>query len=229
MALKFKLDTLEGLDETTKTFYKPGPDGKGFVLDMDDDPAKETIAKIRGERDELAKALRAHEKAEADAKAVKDREDLERKGEYEKLSAADKAALKAAEERVQNLESKFRMSSRERFLQEAMAAVGAIPEALGPHVRDLFEDVPDGDGFKHVVKGDAGKKAADFLAAFKETKPWAFQPTGSTGGGASTHQGAPGTPAKARFAELMAKPNLTPAESHEIVRLGNEIDKPATK
>ena len=229
MALKFKLDTLDGLDEAAKTFYKPGPDGKGFVLDMDDDPAKETIAKILKERDDLEKSLKEREKQEADAKAAKEREDLERKGEYEKLRAQDAEAAKASKERINALESQIRMDSRDRFLDATMRSVGAIPEALGPHVRDLFEDVPEGDGFKHVVKGEAGKKATDFLAAFKETKPWAFQPTGASGTGAPAHQPGAATGAKARYDELMSKQDITPSEGHELVRLGNELSNPTTK
>ena len=222
MALKFKLDTLDGLDEAAKTFYKPGPDGKGFVLDMDDDPEKETIAKIRKERDDLEKSLKEREKQEADAKAAKERDELVKKGEYEK-------ALKATQDRAEALEVKFRMTSRDRFLQEAMTSAGAIPDALGPHVRDLLDDVPDGDGFKHVVKGDTGRDISDFIASFKETKPWAFQPTGASGTGAPAHQPGAATGAKARYDELMGKKDRTTSEGHELVRLGNELSNPTTK
>lgn len=195
MALKFKLDTLEGLDETTKTFYKPGPDGKGFVLDMDDDPAKETIAKIRKERDDLEKSLKEREKQETDAKAAKEREDLEKKGEYEKLRAQDAEAIKAAKDRAEALESKIRNGARDRAALEAMQEAGAIPKALMPHIQDRLEVLPDGDGYKVVVKGDAGKPIKDFISSLKEEMPWGFQPTGASGGGASQSGGSKQTKA----------------------------------
>ena len=188
MSLKFKLDTLDGLDEAAKTFYKPGPDGKGFVLDMDDDPAKETIAKIRKERDDLEKSLKEREKQEADAKAAKEREDLEKKGEYEKLRAQDAEAIKAAKDRAEALELKIRNGARDRAALEAMTEAGAIPKALMPHVQDQLEVLPDGDGSKVVVKGDAGKPIKDFISGLKEEMPWGFQPTGASGTGAPAHQ-----------------------------------------
>ena len=190
------LETLEGLPEEVAKLYKKGEDGKFHLNDENaGDGLKSALRKERERAEAAEKALKAREQSEEAAKAAKEREDLEKKGEYEKLRAQDMEALKTSKERAEALEAKFRMTSRDRFLQEAMLAVGAIPEALGPHVRDLFEDVPEGDGFKHVVKGEAGKKATDFLAAFKETKPWAFQPTGASGGGASQSCGSKQTKA----------------------------------
>lgn len=229
MALKFKLDTLDGLDEAAKTFYKPGPDGKGFVLDMDDDPAKETIAKIRKERDDLEKSLKEREKQEADAKAAKEREDLEKKGEYEKLRAQDAEAIKAAKDRAEALELKIRNGARDRAALEAMTEAGAIPKALMPHVQDQLEVITEGDGYKVVVKGDAGKTLKDFVAGLKEEMPWGFQPTGATGTGAPAHQPGAATGAKARYDELMGKKELTSSEGHELVRLGGELSNPTTK
>lgn len=231
MALKFKLDTLDGLDEAAKTFYKPGPDGKGFVLDMDDDPAKETIAKIRKERDDLEKSLKEREKQEADAKAAKEREDLEKKGEYEKLRAQDAEAIKAAKDRAEALELRIRQGARDRALLEAMSdpSVKAIPKALMPHVVDLVEVVPEGEGFKVVSKANPAQKLTDLLSGLKAEMAWGFEPTGSTGGGASTHQGGTATGSKARYDELMAKKDRTTAEAHELVCLGNEISNPTHK
>lgn len=231
MALKFKLDTLDGLDEAAKAFYKPGPDGKGFVLDLDDDPAKETIAKIRRERDDLEKSLKEREKAEADAKAAKEREDLERKGEYEKLRAQDAEAIKAAKDRAEALELRIRQGARDRALLEAMSdpSVKAIPKALMPHVVDLVEVVPEGEGFKVVSKANPGQKLTDLLSGLKTEMAWGFEPTGANGSGAPAHQ--PGTPAgsKTRYDELMNKKDLTPAEGHELVRLGSEISNQPPK
>lgn len=192
MALKFKLDSLDGLDEGLKSLYSKGDDGK-FTLQLEDDPAKATMQKLRQELAEKEKALKDREKAEADAKAAKEREDLERKGEYEKLSAVDKAALKAAEEKASILEAKIRNGARDRAAMEAIQAVKGIPKALLPHITPNLEVINDGDDYKVVVKGDPGKKLVDYVASLKNEMAWGFEGSGASGGGAGqssgTHQG----------------------------------------
>lgn len=189
MALKFKLDSLDGLDEAQKAFYKPGPDGKGFVLDLDDDPAKETIAKIRGERDDLAKALKARETAEADAKAAKEREDAEKRGEYEKLRAQDQEEIRKEREAREALEGRLRSGAVERAALEAIGAAKGIPKALLPHVLPALEAIPEGDGFAVRVKSDPGKKPADYVATLKGEMPWGFEGTGASGSGGAPNAG----------------------------------------
>lgn len=192
MALKFKLDSLDGLDEGLKPLYSKGDDGK-FILQLEDDPAKDTMRKLRDERDTMAKALKDREKAEADAKTAKEREDLERKGEYEKLSAADKAALKAAEEKAHALEVKIRNGARDRAAMEAIQAVKGIPKALLPHITPNLEVIPDGDDFKVVVKGDPGKNLTDYVASLKNEMAWGFEGSGASGGGAVNGGGGTAT------------------------------------
>lgn len=188
MALKHKLDSLDGLDEALKPLYAKGEDGR-FTLQVEDAPATNTIAKLKADLDAATKALKDKEAAEAKAQADAERAKLEAKGDYEKLSAADKAALKAAEEKAAALETKLRTGAMERAAMEAIVASGGIPEALMPHITSALEVVPDGDGFKVLVKSDPGKGLGDYVASLKESKPWGFQPTGASGGGASTHQG----------------------------------------
>lgn len=192
MALKFKLDSLDGLDEGLKSLYSKGDDGK-FTLQLEDDPAKATMQKLRQELAEKEKALKDREKAEADAKAAKEREDLERKGEYEKLSAVDKAALKAAEEKAGILEAKIRNGARDRAAMEAIQAVKGIPKALLPHITPNLEVINDGDDYKVVVKGDPGKKLVDYVASLKNEMAWGFEGSGASGGGAGQSSGN-GTP-----------------------------------
>ena len=192
MALKFKLDSLDGLEEGLKTLYIKGEDGK-FTLQLEDDPAKDTMRKIREERDSLAKSLKEREKAEADAKAAKEREDLERKGEYEKLRAQDQEALKAALAKADGLEARNRNNARDRAAMEAISAVKGIPKALLPHIVPALEVVPDGDDYKVIVKADPGKKLADFVSSLKNEMPWGFEGSGFSGSGAmqpGTNSGA---------------------------------------
>jgi len=182
MKLAYKLDSLDGLDEALKPLYVK--EGDKFVLQVDDSGASSAIRKERERAEVAERAL----KAEADHKAAKEREELERKGEYEKLSAADKAALKAAEERAATLEAKIRNGERDRALMEAMsdAAVRGIPKALLPHIQDQVEVVPDGEDFKVVPKGNPALKLTEFVSAFKKDMPWGFEASGASGGGADS-------------------------------------------
>lgn len=221
MALKFKLDSLDGLDEALHSLYTKGDDGK-YTLQLEDDPAKATMQKLRQELAEKEKALKEREKAEADAKSAKEREDLERKGEYEKLRAQDQDEIKKERERAEALDKRLRDGARERAAMEAITAVKGIPKALLPHIIPSLEVVAEGEELKVVVKANPGQKLPDFVASLKNEFPWGFEGVGATGSGG----GQPGTTAtgsKARYAELMAKPQLTSSESLELTKLGAEL------
>lgn len=190
MALKFKLETLDGLDEALKPLYTPTEDGK-FVLQLEDDPAKATMQKLRQELAEKEKAL----KAAADEKAAKEREAEEAKarasGDFDKLKAQMEARTKEAEAKAEALQNRIREASRERALMDAISQVGGIPKALLPHLKELVEDVAEGDAYKHLVKGDPSKKLTDFISGLKAEMPWGFQATNASGGGANPNAGTP--------------------------------------
>lgn len=219
MALKFKLDSLDGLDEGLKSLYSKGDDGK-FTLQLEDDPAKATMQKLRQELAEKEKALKDREKAEADAKTAKEREDLERKGEYEKLSAVDKAALKAAEEKALILETKIRNGARDRAAMEAIQAVKGIPKALLPHITPNLEVINDGDDYKVVVKVDPGKKLVDYVASLKPEMPWGFEGSGASGGGAGQSGGTGNTGKKMSQTEFN---QLKPSARAEFMASGGTL------
>ena len=191
MALKFKLDSLDGLDEGLKSLYIKGDDGK-FTLQLEDDPAKATMQKLRQELAEKDKALKDREKAEADAKAAKEREELERKGEYEKLKASLEAEKKTATEKADALEAKIRNGARDRAAMEAISAAKGIPKALLPHITPNLEVVPDGDDYKVIVKGNPGQKLTDYVASLKTEFAWGFEGSGASGGGAHQSGTVPG-------------------------------------
>jgi len=220
------LKTLEGLPDEVAKLYKQGEDGEYHLIEAPDG-LKSALQKERERANAAEKALKDREKTEAEALARKEREDLEKKGEYEKLSAADKAALKAAEERAQALDAKLRSGAIERAALEAVTSVKGIPKALLPHILPNLEAVPDGDGFAVKVKGDPAKKITDFVSSLKAEMAWGFEGSGASGSGAGQPgQGGGGT--NARYAELMAKENRTNAEGLEMIRLGHEIQN-ATK
>lgn len=228
MALKHKLESLDGLEDAIKALYKPASDGKGFVLDMDDDPAKETISKLRKERDELEKAIKEREKSEASAKEAKEREEMERKGEYEKARAAD---VKRIEELTKQLEAQTGSIHKERIgraTAEALAKHGGITKALAHHLEGLLEHVADGDGFKIVVKGDPATTPDALVAKWKADPEWAFGFNGSgiAGGGTPPSTNTPAGGVNARYQELSSKKDLTNSEGLELVKLAGQIQTP---
>lgn len=182
MAIKFKLESLDGLDEALKSLYAKNDDGE-YVLQIDDDPAK-AMRKLRSELAEKERLIKEREKAEADAKSAKEREDLERKGEYEKLRAQDQEAIKALQSKADQLESRLRNGARDRAAMEAITAAGGIPKALLHHLVSSLEVVTDGDDYKVVVKADPGKKLTDYVLGLKNEMPWGFTGTGASGGAA---------------------------------------------
>lgn len=200
MAIKFKLESLDGLDEALKSLYAKNDDGE-YVLQIDDDPAK-AMRKLRSELAEKERLIKEREKAEADAKSAKEREDLERKGEYEKLRAQDQEAIKALQSKADQLESRLRNGARDRAAMEAITAAGGIPKALLPHLVSSLEVVTDGEDYKVVVKADPGKKLTDYVLGLKNEMPWGFNGSGASGGGAP--QSARAAPAK-KWSEMGLK------------------------
>ena len=89
---------------------------------------------------------------------------------------------------------------------EAIQAVKGIPKALLPHITPNLEVIPDGDDFRVVVKGDAGKKLTDYISGLKSDMPWGFEGSGASGSGSSQGSGgkagAPKTLPRSEFDQL---------------------------
>lgn len=184
------LKTIDGLPEEVAKLYKQGEDGEYHLIEAPEG-LKSALQKERERANAAEKALKEREKAEADAKLAKEREDLERKGEYEKLSAADKAAIKAAEEKAQALETKLRSGAIERAALDAIQAAKGIPKALLPHIVPILEAVPEGEGFAIKIKGDPAKKLTDYVASLKAEMAWGFEGSGASGSGAGQPASGP--------------------------------------
>ena len=188
MKLSYKLDSLDGLDEGLKGLYAK-VDGK-FVLQLDENPAQETISKLTKEKSEIEKAM----KAIADEKEAKEREAEEAKaratGDFEKLKQALSSENKGLKDEVENLRNHIKNGARDRAAMEAIQAAGGIPKALLPHVQGALEVVQDGEDYKVIVKGDPGKKLDAFIAGLKTEMPWGFNGSGASGGGAPQSGGA---------------------------------------
>lgn len=194
MALKYKLDTLEGLDEALKSFYRK--DGDKFILDVDESGAKAALQVERNRAEAAEKALKERESNEAKAKADAEKAQLEAKGDYEKLKAsieAEKAALAAATEKATGA---LKANVLKTELMAAIAEQKGSP-LLQKLIEDQFEVVsgPD-DSHKVVFKKDPGQTPGKFLESLKKDPAYGglFAGVGATGGQAPAGSG-PTTPA----------------------------------
>lgn len=182
--LKYKLDSLDGLEEGLKALYKK--DGDKFVLDVDDSGAKTALQKERERAEAAEKALKEREAAEAKAKADAEKAQLEAQGKYEKLTAIveaeKKALLEEKEKATQGLKS---------YLLKSEITAAIAQHKGNPHLQKLVEDQfeavlsPDGQ-HKVVVKGDPSKTPAQFIESLKADASYGafFEGSGVSGSGA---------------------------------------------
>lgn len=184
MALKHKLDSLDGLDEALKPLYAKGEDGR-FTLQVEDAPATNTIAKLKADLDAATKALKEREGAEAKAQADAERAKLEAKGDYEKLRQHDLAELTKLQKEA--LEAKEGLKS---YLLDAELSAAIAKHTPDPHLKKLVKDqfeVVEVDGTRKVlVKGDPSKTPEQFIEALKADPSYGnyFPAQGVPGGGA---------------------------------------------
>lgn len=188
--LKYKLDSLDGLDEGLKSLYKK--DGDKFVLDVDDSGAKSAIKAERDRAEAAEKALKEKDAAEAKAKADAEKAKLEAAGDYEKLKAAVEAEKKALLEEKEKATAGLKSYLLKSELTAAIAQHKGNPH-LEKLVVDQFEAVLSPDGIHKVLTKD-GKTPTQFIESLKADASYGafFEGSGTTGGGA--HK--PGTPQK---------------------------------
>lgn len=163
---------------------EPKPEGGTPAAD-DTSGLKKALEAERIRARELEKQLKAREKAEEDARTAKEREEMEKRGEFEKLRAQDQAKLKEAQDKIDGLLQKDRKAAITRAAFDAISAHDGIPKALEPHLLGALEAVQDGDGYKVVVAADPSKDAAALVAGWRKDPEWAwaFKGTGASGAG----------------------------------------------
>ena len=188
--LKYKLDSLDGLDEGLKSYYRK--DGDKFVLDVDDSGAKSAIKAERDRAEAAEKALKEREAAETKAKADAEKAKLEAAGDYEKLKAAVEAEKKALLEEKEKATAGLKSYLLKSELTAAIAQHKGNPH-LEKLVVDQFEAVLSPDGAHKVLSKD-GKTPAQFIESLKADASYGafFEGSGASGGGAQR----PGTPPK---------------------------------
>lgn len=198
----------------------PEPKPEGGTPPADDTSGlKKALEAERQRARELEKQLKSREKDEDDARTAKEREDLEKRGEYEKLRAADMAALKKAEEQVQALVARDRKAAINRAALEAINAHDGIAKALEPHLMVALEAV--GEDNKVVVSGDASKSAADLVASWRKDPEWswAFKGTGASGAGTAPS----GRSSSAKSINRSAFTQLSPIDQFAHIKAGGVV------
>lgn len=212
--LKYKLDSLEGLDENLHSLYVKAEDGK-FYLAVEGVVSKDKLDEFRNNNIELKKALEKYK--DVDPAKYNELMSIQRQLDEKKLIEAGKID-EVVEQRVKNLRDdlngKLENTSRElqsaqkrlevliidNAVREAATKAGVLPTAVDDvllRAKTVFslEDgvaVPkDRDG--KVIFGRDGQNPmgiSDWIGSLKEAAPHLYQP--SAGGGASGSGGARG-------------------------------------
>lgn len=199
MALKFKLATLDGLDDAIKALYAQ-KDG-GFVLQVDGAESSEDVAGLKtallkerennaayskfGKPDELAAKIKALE----EKKPGKGDDDHEKV--IAQLKAAHEADLKAASEKFNGLVRRNATAE----LRAEMGKTGFIPESIdalalvGANRLRYNEDgsvtVLSPDGSQPMIGSgkDGGATLGDLAKELAKSNPYAVVAGGTGGGG----------------------------------------------
>jgi hypothetical protein len=248
IVLESVIDTLDGVDEAIKPFYKQLENGK-YALQV-----KEAIALQNGlERErniskELKAKLKAYDgidlekyKELQEREAAKEAEEAKKRGDYEKLVANLKGEHKKETDSLNAALAALQAERVNSFLDaqvtSAIAGAKGIPELLMPLIKERVK-AEEKDGKLHLsVFGNDGQPrfkdgagtafTLDDLVSELRSDPKfgrAFEGSGATGGG-NLPAGPGGAPSgsRARYDALNAKPNLTQAEGVEFVTLANSL------
>ena len=207
MALKIKLETIDGVDPAIAALYTKGEDGK---YHLDAEGLGEIQAALKAANKEAAdrrKALegykdvdpaRYQELLKADEERAQ--KDAESKGQWDKLR--EQMAQKQAEKDAAHANrEKTLLSALEQHLVDAqataaIAAAKGIPQLLLPHVKNRVKVIEENGAFKVQVLGQDGNPMiadaagppagiAHLIESFKADPIYgrAFEGTGASGGG----------------------------------------------
>ena len=176
MSLKYKLETLEGLDEKFHEMYEQ-KDG-AYFLDVEGVVPKYHADKILGEKAELKARLDSIEQARLEAEAERQRieeqariDALKKNGDIESLEKSWKERLDAREaELLQQLQEKNEALYKETVEVKALNIAGAIKESARPLAMGYIKSrlrLGD-DGIVRVVD-EQGNLTASTIDEFKES------------------------------------------------------------
>jgi hypothetical protein len=245
MALKFKLDTLDGLDDATKALYKQK--GDKFVLDLEGDGEDtaglkkkvedllEEQAKLKGkvkENDEAAKAAaEAARRAAEDAAAKKGDIEALRKSADERVAAARAEVEAQFKPELEKTKTAIRRLRVDNVAVEIASRIGlkGSESLLIPHIKNRLE-VEERDGDYVTVVRDANGKAsalgvADLEKEFQGNPAFAPVIAGSkgSGGGAGGDQGKGGGASGAKSIKRADFEKLDPKGKAEHMKDGGKV------
>lgn len=212
MNLKYKIDSLDGLDENLAALYEK--DGDGYRLKVDGIPQGEDVSGLKAKVEELlaekkAAAQKAREAEEAARRAAE--EAARKNGDIEALEKSWREKLERREKellgKINELESGITAMTVDTVaakLANELAVQGSA-DVLLPHIKARLA-VEQRDGkYVTVVRDAEGKPSAatidDLKNEFSSNPAFAPVIAGSraTGGGAS---GSAGGGASKKFSEL---------------------------
>lgn len=246
MALKYKLDSLDGLDEATKALYEKK--GDKFVLkvegveDGDVTGLKNQVETLLGETKELKKKMKEKDDAEAAAReeARKAHEDAAaKKGDVEALrkSADERVAAAVAETegkykpQVEKLNANMRRMLIDNVAVTTASKIGlkGSEALLIPHITARL-DVEERNGeYVTVIKDGKGQAStltlADLEKEFQGNAAFAPVIAGSngSGGGAGGNQNKGGGAAGAKTMKRADFDAKTPADRDAFMKDGGTL------
>lgn len=201
MALKYQIESLDGLDDATKGMYTKGE--KGYTLDIEGLPDNNNEG-LRRKVDELLAEKKAEKQKReaAELEAKKAAEDQARKsGDVEALEKSWNEKLTKRESELTGRINSLTDSINSMTIDRAaitMANEIALPgsaDLLIPHIKSRLAAEQRDNQFVTVVRDKAGKPSASTLDDLKAefTSNLAFAPvlvgSKATGGGASGQSG----------------------------------------
>lgn len=238
MALKYQLDSLDGLDDATKQLYTE-KDGK-YVLDVEDvpdpsggedveglkrkrDELQDETKKVKRERDELKQEL--DEKGREGARNNGDIEALERSYQ-EKLEAKDKE-LEQVTQRYQSAIQDMTVNSEAQRLANELAVDGESANVLIPHIKQRLS-VEERDGeFRTVVLDEGGKPSAnkpdELKGEFAENPAFKRVVAGSKASGGGADGGDQGGGAAQKQVDRSTFEGWSPQQQAQHVKEGGSV------
>lgn len=176
--------------------------------------------------------------AEREAAAKRAEEDAKKRGEFEQLTAKQKAAheaeTKKLKDEAEQNRKRYEDSVVEAATTRAIAAADGIPEILMPKVLASIKFKPGADGARdgvEVVNPDGSAKMgptggpmtlAELVAELREDDVWArgFKGTGASGGGANGGGGSGGKEKTIKRADFE---KLSPDDRAKVFRDGKKL------
>lgn len=216
MALKFEVESLEGVDENVQPLYEKGDDGK-FRLSVDGIPKgddseleklRESVAALESKNQEIlaarSKAKKEAEKAALDAaKKAGDVEALE-KSWQDKVTALEQES----QEKVSTYESmvyKLTVQAEATRLASELAIQGSSA-VLYPHIERRMKVEADEGEPRIRILDDKGKPTAmtleDLKKEIKNNPSFAPIVQGSKGSGTGHQRGDRGAPVTGKRSEM---------------------------